>query len=213
MIRLLVVGADAVRRAEAVRRADIEVVAIRLPAAAIRAFEATPADAIVIAGEADYRAAQLVTAFRARPLGGLVPVLVLAEDVIDGADARLDPQANDAALLTAVLQLLVGADPSELLVDEDEVDDPDFDAGAELSALLTRIRRADYFAILEVDRGTSAAEVARSHQTIRRRVEELASDAAALTEPQVIEIIEALDDALLALTHAELRSGYERRCR
>ena len=209
MIRVLVVGSGCIDLANALTRAGIDSEPVRLPAAAVRAFEATPADAIVICGESPDRAAQIVGGFRARPLGGLVPIIAVSQAAVAGADTQLGEGTSNDEVAQVVRRVVLGetADgaqnntyiPSSAVAVEQDV------PAADLQTLLARIRHADYFAILGVARHTSVRDVATAHQRIRRQVEAMSETA---PESVVAEIVEALDDAALALTDDRLRRAY-----
>lgn len=92
MVRILIIGGGAGTVADAIGEHTGDQVAIdtaRLPAAGIRQFESTPADAIIITDRRDgSRVDTLAEAIRERPLGRLVPVLVVAPPVDDVDDRR-----------------------------------------------------------------------------------------------------------------------------
>jgi hypothetical protein len=82
MIRLLVIGRPASswaqRLQETAREGSAEVVVARLPAEAVRSFEASPPDAILIVDDmGGPRLRAIVQAIRTRPLGQLLPVVLI----------------------------------------------------------------------------------------------------------------------------------------
>ena len=91
MVRLLIIGRPAddwSARLDAHTDDELQVHTERLPAAGVRAFESTPADLIVVAADRRRsRIATLVDAIRQRPLGQLVPLLVISP-VPDDGDVR-----------------------------------------------------------------------------------------------------------------------------
>ena len=91
MVRLLIIGRPAddwSARLDAHTDDDLQIDTERLPAAGVRAFESTPADLIVVAADRPRsRVATLVDAIRQRPLGQLVPLVVISP-VPDDVDTR-----------------------------------------------------------------------------------------------------------------------------
>lgn len=113
MIRILCIGRDAPARAATLGAhlgAEFALDAAAMPAAGLRQFEATPPDAVIILDAAAQRAATLARALRERPLGQLIPLLIVAPTPADAdrplADRWLDAHTSDAALGPAVLQAL-----------------------------------------------------------------------------------------------------------
>jgi hypothetical protein len=102
MIRLLVIGRPASgwaqRLQEAVREGAAEVVSARLPAEAVRSFEASPPDAILLVDDmGGPRVRAIVQAIRTRPLGQLLPVVLLCprEDSMDPDGAMQELGLHD----------------------------------------------------------------------------------------------------------------------
>lgn len=81
MIRLLIIGRPGAAWAQRIRETvgdALELETARLPSAGIRQFEATPADVILIVDErGGERVETLIQAIRNRPLGQLVPLLLI----------------------------------------------------------------------------------------------------------------------------------------
>lgn len=131
MIRILIIGKTSGELAEELAAAGADPLSIetaRLPAQGIRAFEAKPPDVVLFAEEdAGARARQLVGALRARPLGALVPLVMVcpAPDVSDpvdvaaelGVSAHVDPLEGADVLLDEIAQA-VGVGLDELLAPE-----------------------------------------------------------------------------------------------
>lgn len=94
MIRILLIGRQAAAWGERLERRagdDVEFDTARLPAAGLRQFEATPPDAlVVIDSDSTKRAATLIAAVRERPLGQLIPVIVIAPPPGEGEHADVD---------------------------------------------------------------------------------------------------------------------------
>jgi CheY-like chemotaxis protein len=100
MIRLLVIGRPASgwaqRLQERAREGAAEVVAARLPAEAVRSLEATPPDAIVLVDDlGGPRVLAIVQALRSRPIGQLLPVLLICPRE---ENAAVDDQLAEAGL-------------------------------------------------------------------------------------------------------------------
>ena len=129
MIRILIIGKTSGALAEELASAGADPLAIetaRMPAEGIRKFEATPPDVVVfVEDDAGARARQLIGALRARPLGALVPLVMVcpSPDVSDpvdvaaelGVHAHVDPIEGAEVLLDELAQALgVGLD--ELLL-------------------------------------------------------------------------------------------------
>jgi hypothetical protein len=119
MIRVLIIGREAATWGERLQRRvgdELELDTARLPAAGLRQFEATPPDALVVIDSASTkRAATLVAAVRERPIGQLIPMLVIApppteEDQAE-VDAWLSPN-SDVARLAAALEECLGVELS-----------------------------------------------------------------------------------------------------
>lgn len=110
MIRLLIIGREAAAWGEDLQQRagdQLDLDTARLPAAGLRQFEATPPDAVVIVDAASARrAATLVSALRERPIGQLIPVIVIAppagEEEAAQVDAWLSPGADPSRLAKAV---------------------------------------------------------------------------------------------------------------
>ncbi len=120
MIRILIIGRESARWGDQLQQRagdEIEMDTARLPAAGLRQFEATPPDALVVVDTSSTsRAATLIAAVRERPLGQLIPVVVIAPPPSDDdhaeVDAWLSPNA-DVGRLVAVLQECLGVDFAE----------------------------------------------------------------------------------------------------
>jgi hypothetical protein len=151
MIRLLIIGRPADEWAQRLRREvgrGLDVDTARLPSAGIRQFESTPADLIIVADDhGGPRVETLARAIRKRPLGELVPLMMICPLPEDGDVARrlrdLDligwhpPEAEPADLVSSIEEAL-HIEPGELasqvessdqVVAPDHTDDGD-DGGA-----------------------------------------------------------------------------------
>ncbi|MFU8802800.1 MAG: DnaJ domain-containing protein [Bradymonadaceae bacterium] len=88
MIRLLIIGRPGAAWAQRIKETvgeAVEVDTARLPSAGIRQFDTTPPDAILIADDrGGERVETLVQAIRNRPLGQLVPVVLLCPLPLEG---------------------------------------------------------------------------------------------------------------------------------
>lgn len=117
MIQILLIGRDAPARVGGLGAragADFEFDTVALPAAGLRQLEASPPDALIIVESGSARrAATLVRAIRERPLGQLIPILVIGPapdaEVRRAVDAWLTQEQGDAALWRA-LQDSLGLD-------------------------------------------------------------------------------------------------------
>jgi hypothetical protein len=114
MVRVLLIGRKAAAFGERIAERASEALELdlaRLPAAGLRQFESTPPDALVIidASSAE-RAATMVAAVRERPIGQLIPVIVIAppagHDEADQVDAWLSPQTPPEKLLADLEEAL-----------------------------------------------------------------------------------------------------------
>jgi hypothetical protein len=116
MIRVLIIGRSEAEWRDLINAwapAKLEADGARLPASGLRQFEATPPDAVIVVEEAKAgRAATLVSAIRERPVGQLIPVVVIAPpapedfEVAAEVDDWFGPDISDGALretLEAVL--------------------------------------------------------------------------------------------------------------
>lgn len=114
MIQILLIGRDAAAWASALGAragADFGFETVAFPAAGLRHLEATPPDALVIVEPgAPARAATLARAIRARPLGQLIPILVVGptpdEDARAEVDAWVTPAQGEEPLWRALQQSL-----------------------------------------------------------------------------------------------------------
>lgn len=115
MIRVLIIGRESATWGDRLQSRvgeELELDTARLPAAGLRQFEATPPDALVVIDSASTkRAATLVAAVRERPIGQLIPMLVIAPPPTDDdqveVDAWLSPN-SDVARLAAALEECLG---------------------------------------------------------------------------------------------------------
>lgn len=127
MIRLLIIGRPADDWAQRLHREvgqGLDVDTARLPSAGIRQFEATPADLIIVADDrGGSRVETLARAIRKRPLGGLVPLMMICPLPDDGDVAArvraLDlvgwhpPEVEPADLVRSIEEAL-DIDPGQL---------------------------------------------------------------------------------------------------
>lgn len=258
MIRLLIIGPQAPKWGEAARGwryERLEVDEARRPAEGLRGLEATPPDAVVVVEEArPERAATLVDALRERPVGRLIPVIVIGPegDEGHGADRWLGPSTGAQALrevleeefgesldtpLAPEVSAPDGADEGVQYVLE-ELDSPATPSGVGPARRMTRdglvtvpqhlpavdtqadeervrrklkqVRHADYFAILEVRRGSSSQTIREAFHRLWSvfSERELAFEVAHLLADELDEIRDALEDAWAVLGDPSLRRDY-----
>jgi hypothetical protein len=120
MIRILIIGRESATWGDRLQSRvgdGLELDTARLPASGLRQFEATPPDALVVIDSASTkRAATLIAAVRERPIGQLIPVLVIApppsEEEHAEVDAWLSPNV-DVAQLAAALEECLGVELSD----------------------------------------------------------------------------------------------------
>ena len=117
MIQILLIGRDAAALASALGAragADFGFETVALPAAGLRHLEASPPDALIIVESgAPARAATLARAIRERPLGQLIPILVVGPAPDEEARAEVDAWVTHAqgdAPLWRALQQSLGLD-------------------------------------------------------------------------------------------------------
>ncbi|AWV89274.1 J domain-containing protein [Bradymonas sediminis] len=114
MIQVLLIGRDAAAWGGALGArggAGFEFNSVALPAAGLRQIEASPPDALIIVESGSARrAATLVRAIRERPLGQLIPILVVGpspdEEARREVDAWVGHEQGDAPLWGALQQSL-----------------------------------------------------------------------------------------------------------
>lgn len=87
MNRILVIG----RRGSEVAKdlfagLDAEIEEVRLPASGLRELDATPPDVIVLSDDMSARMVTLCRAIRERPLGQLIPIIIVAEEPQNPSD-------------------------------------------------------------------------------------------------------------------------------
>lgn len=135
MIRLLVLGDRAAEWTDRVRREGrgrIEVEGVRRPAAGIRKLEAWSPDVVAVAEPAAARQGPMVEAVRARPLGRLVPVILLG-DAAPSPDLEVDEALGGGASVERLhrrMQRLLGEDVEETLEVSNPAIQTDSAAGA-----------------------------------------------------------------------------------
>ena len=240
MMRLLVVGEDADTEANRLRAAagpGWELRAVRLPAAALRTLEDWSPDAILLAVRAARRDAW-IQAIRGRPLGQLVPLLMLgeadanqdrhAEDeldvilsgdasaraVLDAAEGELSgrPFSDDKAATGAPATERTGysLEPVEAAGATESEQMPPAATKPAVERKLEEVRHSDYFAILEVEPTADRLTIQRAYRRLKRQFERDRLVDTLLNErtEAVDEIHEALDDALAVLSDDGLRSVY-----
>ncbi|GEM_PF-5097483 len=239
-MRLLVVGEDADTEANRLRAAagpGWELRAVRLPAAALRTLEDWSPDAILLAVRAARRNAW-IEAIRGRPLGQLVPLLMLG-----GSDARQSQRDDDAldvvlsgdASARAVLDAAEGElsgrpSPHDKATTRapaterrgyslEPVDSAGSTASDQMPPAATKpavdrkleeVRHSDYFAILELEPTADRSTIQRAYRRLKRQFERdrLADTLLNERTEALDEIHEALDDALAVLSDDGLRSAY-----
>ena len=119
MIRILIIGRSASEWGErmslwAPERVEIDTA--RLPASGLRQFEATPPDAVLIVeASKPGRASTMVDAFRERPVGQLIPIVVVAPEA---SEDSVDTDAADAWLGEEVDENEVRGELEDLLGEE-----------------------------------------------------------------------------------------------
>jgi len=210
---------------------------VRLPAAALRTLEDWSPDAILLAVRAARRNAW-IQAIRGRPLGQLVPLLMLGGPDAGqsrGADDELDVVVSADASARAVLDAAEGALSGRSSSDDKakrgapatertgyslEPVDPSGSTESDqmppaatkpaVDRKLEEVRHADYFAILEVEPTSNRPTIQRAYRRLKRQFERdrLADTLLNERTEAVDEIHEALDDALAVLSDDGLRSAY-----
>jgi hypothetical protein len=139
MIRVLIIGRSEQEWRERIdgwAPSKIECDGARLPASGLRKFEATPPDALIVVEQSRaQRAATLVDAVRERPVGQLIPIVVIAPpapedyDVDAEVDAWFEPSV-DLDDLRDTLADVLGEDLEEAESSSTaEVDSPDASPG------------------------------------------------------------------------------------
>ena len=240
MTRLLVVGEQAEEtagRLSAAAGPGWELRAVRLPAAALRTLEDWSPDAVVLAVHRARRNAW-TEALRDRPLGQLVPMVLLGDDSTGGSndeaprvDRMLATDVPPRAVLDAV-EAELAERPSSGSEHTDSSQDIErkgytlqpLDDGAESSGgtvpppatepaverKLDEVRHSDYFKVLEVDATAERPAIQRAYRRLKRQFARHRLDDALLNEHEDVidEIHEALDDALAVLSEESLRSAY-----
>lgn len=197
MIRVLIIGRSEQEWRERIdgwAPSKLECDGARLPASGLRKFEATPPDALIVVEESRaQRAATLVDAVRERPVGQLIPVVVIAppapEDYdVDGeVDAWFEPSVDIDDLRDTLADVL-GEDLEE---DESgskaEVDSPDassesgaaggdyileeLDEFEEYEERPRRMKRSSVFAGTSRDRAGPDTRI--DEESVRRKLKEV----------------------------------------
>lgn len=238
MTRLLVVGEQAeatANRLSAAAGPGWQLRAVRLPAAALRTLEDWSPDAVLLAVDQARRGAW-IQAIRGRPLGQLVPLVMLggaaeADDPVvqEAVNVTLSADAAPRRILDAAERELDGrhaADQTQPAGPKtqrsgyslESVEDDAVSGGPEPPAAtepaverkLEEVRHSDYFTVLEVDSTADRPAVQRAYRRLKRQFERQRLDDGLLDERSeaIDEIHEALDDALAVLSKDSLRSAY-----
>lgn len=217
MIRVLVIGTQAgvwcARLGAVAPSAEFE--AARLPAAAIREFERSPADAVILCGEgASGRLAGVLEALRERPLGRLVPCLALGVDGLD-VDAEASDDANPADVVMLLAELL-GFEPDEIArgstaaVTHAEAGDEAPLSETRIERKLRQVRHETYFEVLEVTFDVAAADLRGAFarlwavfdaRSVPAELDHRFSD-------ELAEVRDGLEDAFAVLSNEKLRAAY-----
>ncbi|MEM1348446.1 MAG: hypothetical protein AAGI01_07830 [Myxococcota bacterium] len=128
MVRLLIIGREAASWAKRMTDAGADALSIetaRLPNEGVRRLEATPPDLVLITDDTSQgRVRTLVAGIRGRPLGELVPLVLLSPvpklssdfDAVTelGVDAWLSPESHVEEILSAIAEAL-DLSPGEFL--------------------------------------------------------------------------------------------------
>ncbi len=215
MIRALVIGTDAAvwsARLSAVVTATAEFEAVRLPAAAVRAFERSPPDVVVLCGDRRKgRLDDVLQALRERPVGRLAPCVAICREAPDGVDARVADDAEPEAIITVVAELL-GIATQELLVGgprRPSSTDTTLTESA-ITRKLRQVRHQSYFDVLDVSVDVSAADLRAAYKDLTQIFDPLRVPAELDQRfaGELAEIRDALEDALAVLGSHELRAAY-----
>ena len=215
MIRVLVIGADASSWTTRLRAAapGAEFEAARLPAASIRAFERSPADVVLLCGDAVARPrlAEVLSALRERPIGRLVPCVWVGEGELEAADTNVAAQTSATALADLVAEL-VGVDLGELPIAA-PIEVP-ADTGplreAAIKRKLQHVRHETYFDVLEVSSDATRDELREAFISLRERFgeEQLSLELRQRFAEELAELRDGLEDAFAVLGDEQLRAAY-----
>ena len=206
MIRALVIGTDAERWSSqlAAVASGAEFVAERLPAAAIRAFERSPADVVVLCGElAGGRLSDVLDALRDRPLGRTVPCLALCAGDLEGVDERADEDV-DPAIAVEIIARLLGMSGDDL---RDHGRTAEL-TGSAVDAKLRQVRHGSYFEVLEVAPDATPDDL---RIAFARLCDLYDAGRAALGPPaesKLAEVRDGIEDAFAVLSDEKLRTAY-----
>lgn len=200
-----------------------------LPAEGIRRIDERPPDVVVIVGpQSDARLGNLLEGIRSRPVGGLAPVVLLADrapplDVEPLVDLRLD-LAIDARDLVARIAQLLEVDieitgvrrqpPSNVAPAVPAASSPPSERVDEhaIEAKWREVRQENYFVILELEPPATADAVdeALRRQRARFSPANVPDALAARWQTALDEIRDALLDAEAVLSDPRLREEYAR---
>ena len=238
MIRILLVGRTSAAIAAKMNDAsDVEVDYAALPAAAVRQMEAQPPDLVCIVDEqVSARTDLLVQGIRARPLGQLSPIIMIAppapaslQTLTELVDRWLDLSVTPTEIIGHAFSLLgVDRAPDNVIAAiDDEVPyyieeivevapkptptrvDSTLDADA-IRRKLRAVRHEDYFVILEVGRGAETTAIREAFYRLTRLFDLRSApfEVASEFEPELLEISDAIEDAWAVMGDPDLRRVY-----
>ncbi len=227
MIRLLAIGRDAAHIRTRLRAFAIDVDVQILPAAAIRAMEATPPDIVILYSQKTYPSIELlVESIQERPLARLTPLLILAqkqEGVLDDLCWRPPDLAADS--LIDLISEHLGVKPADFAkIDSGPIVQPyrieEVAKGAELlpeslsaeeiRRMLRKVRHEDYFTILDIPRSASNEHIQRAYHQLARLfdISKVDFDLGRVFREELAEISDAIEDAWAVLGDQALRATY-----
>lgn len=234
MIRLLLIGPEASSwsaRITSVAPA-IDVEAARLPAAAVRSFEQTPPDAVCYCWASDDdRLTQIAGAIRTRPLGSLVPSILIGEAQLDDVELRFGAEEDPAAVVSAIAELLglsfdeVQGEKEEPATDDEpgaEPVKPGGESGQEeptervgeavIEQKLREVRHESYFVILETSADATAQQLREAYDRLARKfaAAQISPDLTRKLGAELDEVREGLEDAYVVLSDERLRETFQR---
>lgn len=213
-MRVLVIGPDATALSARLRPvapvADFE--AARLPAAAVRAFEKSPPDIVVLCGSdvARQRLEAVLAALRARPLGGLVPCAWVGEGELEGVELCVDAGV-EAIVIVKKLGELIGIEIDDLSRDSSPAQRVEAPLSEQLiEAKLRQVRHETYFDVLEVasDVSQPALHAAFSALCDRFSAKHVPEELALRFGEELAEVRDGIEDAFAVLVNDKLRAAY-----
>lgn len=218
MIRVLAIGPEATDWATKLRALAPggEFEAARLPAAAVRSFERSPADLVLLCGPAATgRLTQVLAALRQRPLGELVPCIAVSDAALDGADASFDLDAEPLDVLTSIVEFLeVPIDELRTAGDDQPAPTPRGEDTPVTEAVIQRklrqVRHETYFDVLEVDDGAAAMDLSDAFARLSARFgpHHVSAELARRFGAELAEVRDGLEDAFAVLSNDRLRLAY-----